>query len=712
MKLYLRKPPYPLSVLATAILTSQSAIADTKTQALERTQALETVYVTGEILDRDLQEASTSIAVLDEDDLARSSDRDIYDVIERIPNVTSAFGNKGFTIRGIDQRGASGGGNSLLVNYSVDGASLPNNQASFFGPYSAWDIKQIEVLRGPQSTQQGRNSLAGAIVVESNDPELDQVASKMRVRLGNYDTKHHAFMLNLPLVEDTLAFRLAAENNSTEGWVKNPTRQEDDFDARELSMLRVKLLFAPNESFSALLTHNHTHNEGGEDYVSQADFPDNRYNFSSEDSTESSRHRFTTLELNWDVNENLTLSASSNYYTHDYERFEDTDSSPLPLAALDRSYDDKSFSQELRAKYNAEDFTTVLGLYYYDLDTDITDTFSQALSPVAIGQRFQNLERTGENMAFYTETDWHFADNWRLSTGLRYDRENYTAGGEQSYSANVPSFIQIPLPPAADGNFDAWLPKLGLTYFIDEDQNISGTIQRAYRAGGYSRSAVTLTGGEYDPEYAINYELAYRSQWFEQRLSVNANLFHMDWKDQQAAVRAPVQAPPGLPANLVKVIEGSNIYTTNIGESTLTGFEVSADWMATSTLNLFAALGYSDTELKKFTLNGEDLAGNRFTNASKYTGSLGFDWQASYNWRFGANFSARSDAYSTVYNKADAKVAGYGLLNLKGSYEQENWAINAYVRNALDKDFLTQRNDSLARTGEPRLYGLEFVASL
>ena len=76
----------------------------------------------------------------------------------------------GFAIRGIDQRGLGGGGAGLLVSVKVDGATIQNNQATFFGPYNTWDMGQVEIFRGPQSTQQGRNSLAGAIVMEGADP--------------------------------------------------------------------------------------------------------------------------------------------------------------------------------------------------------------------------------------------------------------------------------------------------------------------------------------------------------------------------------------------------------------------------------------------------------------------------------------------------------------------------------------------------------------
>lgn len=109
------------------------------------------LVLTGELQNRALMEATTSAAIVTGQEISRRSEQDVYDVIERTPGISAAYGEKGFSIRGIDQRGSAGVG--MTVRTVVDGLGLPTNQATFFGPYSAWDVAQVEALRGPQSTQ-------------------------------------------------------------------------------------------------------------------------------------------------------------------------------------------------------------------------------------------------------------------------------------------------------------------------------------------------------------------------------------------------------------------------------------------------------------------------------------------------------------------------------------------------------------------------------
>ncbi len=155
-----------ICVLLTSVLGHALAQDGVKDSA--RTE-LQEITIQGELIRRSQQKSTTSTSVFQGVELDYGTDAELYDIIERTPNVSSSFGDKGFVIRGIDQRGQGGGG-GLLINVSVDGVSMPSNQSTFFGPYSSWDLESVEVLRGPQSTQTGRNALAGAISVRSADP--------------------------------------------------------------------------------------------------------------------------------------------------------------------------------------------------------------------------------------------------------------------------------------------------------------------------------------------------------------------------------------------------------------------------------------------------------------------------------------------------------------------------------------------------------------
>ncbi len=162
-----------------AIPLSSSAYA--QVSDTEIAEGIETITVTGQKIDRSLQETANSVSVTTAKALEQLDISTPSDLFQHIPNVHGGT-NQGFTIRGIDSFNVSGGGNSYLTSVYFDGAPLPFRMVRS-GKMSLWDVNQVEVFRGPQSTIQGRNALAGAIIIRSQDPTYEW-SGKARVTLG------------------------------------------------------------------------------------------------------------------------------------------------------------------------------------------------------------------------------------------------------------------------------------------------------------------------------------------------------------------------------------------------------------------------------------------------------------------------------------------------------------------------------------------------
>ncbi|MEM6302970.1 MAG: TonB-dependent receptor plug domain-containing protein, partial [Pseudomonadota bacterium] len=203
--------------------------------------SIEEILVTGTKQDLTLQEIDVSVEIFNQERLDAEALFDLNDVLRRIPNVVSDGSNGQLTIRGISRAGL--GGQGVTSNIYLDGAPI-NSRALGLGSDSVWDINQIEVLRGPQSTVQGRNALAGAIVLRTTDPSYEW-EGKGRVRAAEFGGRQYAAALSAPLVENQLALRLSADLQQTDGFITNALDGSAQDDLENL-LVRAKVLIEPD----------------------------------------------------------------------------------------------------------------------------------------------------------------------------------------------------------------------------------------------------------------------------------------------------------------------------------------------------------------------------------------------------------------------------------------------------------------------------------
>ena len=231
--------------------------------AQDAAAALPEMTVTGEKSERSLMQTAPSVRVFGERELAdQTGIIGTNELLNGVANVTSTgTGNLAPAVRGVDGTGPAQGADAFFagtrprLNMQVDGRPLSYNEA-IFGDVPLWDVEQVEVFRGPQSTMQGRNAIAGAVVVKTKDPTYDWETSAQFVG-GNYDSRQYAAMVSGPILEDQLAFRLAVDRQSSVSFLDFQSYPEvadpGDFEA---TTIRGKLLFEPKglDGFKNLLT--------------------------------------------------------------------------------------------------------------------------------------------------------------------------------------------------------------------------------------------------------------------------------------------------------------------------------------------------------------------------------------------------------------------------------------------------------------------------
>jgi outer membrane receptor protein involved in Fe transport len=256
--------------------------------------------------------------------------------------------------------------------------------------------------------------------------------------------------------------------------------------------------------------------------------------------------------------------------------------------------------------------------------------------------------------------------------------------------------------PLREVTYQAWLPKAGITWDMSRDLGLSFTVQRGYRAGGSGLNQQRAQAYTFDPEYTWNYELALRSQWFDRRLSVNANAFWIDWKDQQVSV----QLTPGA------VFDTQVI---NAGRSRLYGFEFDVQGRLTRTLSLYAGLGYSNTRFQEFDVSLGQLfsgaVGNEFADAPRWTLSGGGTWQHPAGWFVNVNANYRSAFYQNTQTQLFRDIKARTIVNTKLGWQNAHVGAYLFVSNIFDVQKPTSFFDDFdgrrrGQVSDPRLVGL------
>lgn len=718
------------------------------------------IVVTGEKAARTLQETTASVGVTTEDRIAEENLLTIQEIYQRTANVSETYGASGFSIRGIDQRGVSGGGDAATATVFVDGAPVPQDMLAN-GPTDMWDVAQVEIFRGPQSTIQGLNALAGAVHVRTQDPTFDW-SLKGRVLVSSFDTTQFAVAGGGPLVPGELAFRIAAEKRDSDGTIHNVTRDAPE-NPLDSTSIRGKLLWTPSAlpGFEARLGYHHFDAKGGYLFVyvdrSAGDYFDDRTNPSDYPNSSDVDNDQATLDLRYDLGGGLSLSALGTWTDTGFTRTYDGDFSAASLAYSDMAGGAETFTQELRLNYEGDRLSGLAGLFYYHRDqyrrshqvtlvptpaatiaallqqggldaataNFVAGAYTAALPNIPVDYT-SDFPTKVETMALFADARYRLTGRLSLLGGFRYDRERNRFGGEAiatfvgtlpdpaafgalapaitAINAGVLGLVDDASGGAAPGTrtFNAFLPKGGVEMAWTPDLSTAFVVQRGYRSGGSSFNTARSQLFAYDPEYTWNYELSLRSAWLDGRLTVNANAFYIDWRDQQTN------------ANF-----GNGTYdthTVNAGKSHLYGFEVELAHRVSPAFDWYASLGHTRTKFDEFVTDVgsiTDLSGLEFPYAPRWTLSGGA------NVRFGGGFNANINASyrSAVYTdvsipQSDGRVGARTLVNARIGYAARHWSLSLFANNLFDEkyDQYVNRFNDFAIIGTPRSVGVMLEA--
>lgn len=672
-----------MAAVGSAICLCNGAWAAEPASALE----IAPITVTGEKINRTLEQTQSSVVVVTEQQLRDKQDRDLVDVLARTPGVYNQSGNENWGIRGVPVSGFDDQGPATLngaVSVFVDGAVQPN-RALTLSPMPLWDVDQVEVFLGPQSTTQGRNSLAGAVVIQTRNPTFEP-SFAARTNMGNYGERGAAVAGGGALVADKIAGRIAVDYQEGDGYIDN-VALHDDANPTRTGNARGKLLILPNDDLDVLLTYAHGESRKGDNSAMRQNDKIRYYKMTSNTKAYDKLEQDTlSAKVDYRLDDNWSLTSLTANTRSDYDARLDFDQSADANQVVLRTQDGDLFSQELRLNYSGDTVKSFVGAYYGHNTNNFHDRllFDNVLFGTAKG------ETTLESKAVFGEINWTFAPRWTLITGLRYDHEtNDTDIKQDDFSS----------PGKVSKSFDALLPKLGLDFELAANQYLGVMVQKGYRGGGVN---VRAGGGHegYDPEYTTNYELSYRGSFFDKTLRTRANLYYTDWKDQQ-----------------VSVLERNTdfVQVFNAGSSDIKGLEVFVEKDLGEQLTLTAGGSITAGKYKDFvTGDGRDMSGEAFLYSPKYKLSLGGLYRWNDRLTLNTDLVYQSTAPSEYEFDTAGKVTGerrsdnYWLVNFNTEYKvTRNVAVSGFVKNAFDKAYITNnRSGDIVDVGAPRTVGL------
>lgn len=673
--------------------TASGYVLEPTSPSTSSVATLATVMVTSEKIDRTFLETTSSVGYLDGELLEASGVRNFSDAFRLLGNVQDAdWVDQGFMIRGVNSEGM-GGQFAPLATVNIDGVAQ-TQQGARRGATGVWDVEKIEVLRGPQSTVSGKNALAGTVNIKTYDPSFVQEGA-VRVLAGNYKQRGMAGMISGP-INDQLAYRITAERNQADGFVKypgitGPRLHERESD--EQQTLRGKLLWQsrPVDGVRVLLTHSDSKDAPSANSVKGPNFFNHVWTDTNSPEARDTQVKQTSLEVNLPLGEGWKLTSLTSQVETDTNR------SSVDNAYTVGGFLQKDQAQEVRLNYVQGAWKAVAGVYLSRFDNaaradfDLTNSF---------GTVVRTSSRSDvDNQAAFGELNYRTgAVTWIVGGRSEHQEQRY----QSSFTAVALGSTQT---SDRSSKSSAFLPKLGALWHLSEQDSLGLVRQRGYRAGGLGSAIDGLSGFapvpydyDYEPEKADNTELSYRRLSADKRWALGANVFYMDWTNQQIEVMVDDPIP------------FSGIIV-NAGKSEVKGAELDITGALSRQWSMFASVGYLQTKFKQFVVEGKDLAGSEFPRAPKWTAALGTSWQQS-QWFAGGDLKYTDNALSSSVltgGQADY-LPSYTVLNLRGGYSWGASRLTLFVDNATDEEYFLFRNtaQNSATVGKPRMVSLVF----
>lgn len=718
----------PLSFIIGALLAAPYAVQAQQAPAQgeeAKPNTLDAITVSARKREESLQEVPVAVTAFTADGLDKLNVEDIGDLGAFVPNLTvyAARGSSSTLtayIRAVGQSDPLWGVDPGVGLY-LDDVYVARPQGALL---DVFDVERIEVLRGPQGSLYGKNTIGGAIKYVSSALEED-FYGRGSITIGNYSQLDTKASVNLPL-GGGWATRLAVASLSRDGYGEN-IRTGQDVSDKEILAARATLGYLGSPDFSAKFSVDWMDDQSGvrgakmlgpntNVVIPVATVPalDSRYDVrNGMPNINDTSMLGASATLSWNLGDAWVLKSVTAYRESDTETNIDFDTLPNTIADVKAFYSDDQLSQEFQLNYDAGGKVRgVAGLYWF------TGSAGGQVLNNFYGLSFGDTQGVvdTDSVAVYGEFTWDFAERWALTLGGRYTDEKKTADvyniGYTDASFTRPSGVV-----AADFedsvSFQNFSPKVSLDFKVSEDILLYALASRGFKSGGFNiraqATAVPRSRLPFDDETVTTFEVGAKNAFLDDRLFVNLAYFNSDYKDIQLSVftAVPNSNPP--------VFFGD---FTNAGKGSVDGIELEYQALLSPSFTLQGNFAWLDAEYDEFITNNVNVAANqKFTNAPDFSAAitglhtLQLDGGGSFTTR--VSYSYQSEVYPTTDLSEAIKQPGYGLVSAGLIWQTAGaWRFALEGANLADKEYRTTGYNIPALGvltgfyGAPRTYSL------
>ena len=555
------------------------------------------IIVRAGLSDESLQKTTASVTVFTANDIRESAADHFQTLIDQIPNLNWTGGTsrpRYFQIRGIGERSHYFGEGP--PNFSV-GFVMDDMDLSGLGMVGLlYDMDQIEVFKGPQSSVYGSNALAGLISLRSSDP-TDQFEMKSSTRFGTDNHYGGSSVINLNLMSG-LNMRLTGIYNYSDGFRENTAQNVTNSNKRQEAFSRMKLSYKPTDRLSVMATLIYTEFENGYD----AWAPDNNTDFKtySNDKGEDSQRTYGySLRANFEVSEDLDITSITSFTETDLVHAYDGDWADsayyskihgwnytnlgedyYPIYSVHRNEKNRAnLTQEVRMSAGP----IILGGYYKHLKEQDTafDNNGWLIGGATDGNSHYNFQAT----AGYAQYGVDLTPSLKLKANVRYEKNSIIYDGLSQGLNDYLEKIDFDIDHAMLGY------RASLHYLKNEFTSFYGSISQGYKSGGVNQQPYLSDASRpFDPEFIQNFEIGLKGVTNSCRTQLS--VFFSNRIDQQVSISS--QQDKENPNSFL-------FYTSNAGSGKIQGFEWENLLNVSSNLSMDASLGYLKTWVDKFT---------------------------------------------------------------------------------------------------------------